>query len=75
MASGFGRIVIGTYVEIKRSDGRFFIKCVLLSFRFFKLLALLLPRGSVATVVPGCSLSSDTVSVRAESFNMAIAFE
>ncbi|CAG07871.1 unnamed protein product [Tetraodon nigroviridis] len=23
MASGFGKIVIGTYVEIKRSDGRF----------------------------------------------------
>lgn len=24
MASGFGKIVVGTYVEIKRSDGKFF---------------------------------------------------
>lgn len=23
MASGFGKIVVGTYVEIKRSDGKF----------------------------------------------------
>lgn len=24
MASGFGKIVVGTYVEIKRSDGKFY---------------------------------------------------
>lgn len=25
MASGFGKIVVGTYVEIKRSDGKFYL--------------------------------------------------
>lgn len=55
MASGFGKIVVGTYVEIKRSDGKFHpvysfpvALCKLLE--IFVAAVLL----NTATVVPGC---------------------
>lgn len=54
MASGFGKIVVGTYVEIKRSDGKFYpiyypphcLSCL----EIFVTAVLL----NTATVVPGC---------------------
>lgn len=56
MASGFGKIVVGTYVEIKRSDGKFrpvylFFPSRCVSCLGIFVAALLL---NIATVVSGC---------------------
>lgn len=53
MASGFGKIVVGTYVEIKRSDGKFHPVYLFLCVSCLGIFvaALLL---NIATVVSGC---------------------
>lgn len=81
MASGFGKIVVGTYVEIKRSDGKFH---PVYSFHCASCWRIFVAAVKTATVVPAAAERNVHVSyrktlklaaVRAECFKRARAFQ
>lgn len=62
MASGFGKIVVGTYVEIKRSDGKFY-PVFSLAVSLCKLFGELCCCGAVECSNPWCWLQSETFAL------------